>query len=293
MKTLDEVVVQAITDMIIGRYKGYDYDGEHHLETFLRRSDIKLDPQGASFLIGDPFDVLPRLFVGKDAEKMLLRLASPKEYAGDYLKHGDTVQQLNDILWAEDLNIEMQGATPVLKEIAHVNRDAQSESANRETASPTVAVAKSPVANGVFIVHGRALGTKDTVVRFLIDLQLAPIVLQELPGKGRTIAEKFEDHASDAGFAVVIFTPDDKGSLAGEGSESQPRARQNVIFELGFFIGKLGRSKVSVLHKGEVEIPSDYAGVEYIVFDDTGGWKSNLIRELRSAGFDVDANLAI
>ncbi len=144
----------------------------------------------------------------------------------------------------------------------------------------------------VFVVHGRDVGVRDSVVRFLSDLQLKPIVLQERPSKGRTIAEKFEEHAREAGFAVVLFTPDDEGALVGEYSNPQLRARQNVIFELGFFIGRLGRDKVSVLYKGDVEIPSDYAGVEYIPFDYEGGWKLKLITELQTAGFDVDANQA-
>ena len=129
-------------------------------------------------------------------------------------------------------------------------------------------------------------------MRFLSDLGLNPIILQEIPGQGRAIINKFEDHANEAGFAVALFTPDDEGAPAGETNIPQPRARQNVIFELGFFIGKLDRNKVSVLYKCDVEIPSDYAGVEYIPFDDAGGWNLKLIGELQSASFDVDANQA-
>ena len=140
----------------------------------------------------------------------------------------------------------------------------------------------------VFVVHGRDEGTKDSVARFIRDLSLDPIILSELPARGQTIMEKFESN-SEVGFAVALLTPDDIGSLMGE-DEQSPRVRQNVIFELGFFIGKLGRGRVCALIKGEPEIPSDYAGVEYIPIDKAGGWKTKLVGELKAAGFDVDAN---
>lgn len=113
------------------------------------------------------------------------------------------------------------------------------------------------------------------------------MILQEQPDQGRTIIEKFEQYAQ-VNFAVVLFTPDDVGGL--EAENLRPRTRQNVIFELGYFIGKLGRERVRVLVKGDIEIPSDYSGVLYISLDDAGGWQMALFRELKSAGFDVDAN---
>ena len=141
----------------------------------------------------------------------------------------------------------------------------------------------------VFVIHGRDEGTRATVARFLEQLNLKPVILDEQSNRGLTIIEKFERHAQ-VGFAVALLTPDDAGSLQGDGSNLNPRARQNVIFELGFFIGKLGRKGVCALTKGNVEIPSDYAGVVYIPLDDSEGWKVKLFRELKNAGFDVDAN---
>ena len=145
-----------------------------------------------------------------------------------------------------------------------------------------------PYSNLVFVVHGRDEGTKSMVARFLEALDLVAIALSELPAQGQTIIEKFESN-SDVEFAVILLTPDDTGSLLEEDKQN-PRARQNVIFELGFFIGKLGRDRVCVLTKGEPEIPSNYAGGEYIPIDEAGGWKMKLVRELKAAGFDVDAN---
>lgn len=149
-----------------------------------------------------------------------------------------------------------------------------------------------PSTNEVFVIHGRDNEVKQTVARFLEKIDLKPVILHERPDRGRTIIEKFEQHA-EVGFAVALLTPDDEGSLYGEENNLKPRARQNVIFEFGYFIGRLGRQKVCALTKGNVEIPSDYSGVLYIRLDDAGGWKMKLITELKNAGLDVDANKAL
>ena len=111
--------------------------------------------------------------------------------------------------------------------------------------------------------------------------------MQEQPDRGRTIIEKFEEYAQ-VDFAIALFTPDDIGGL--DGDDPQFRARQNVIFEFGYFIGKHGRKRVRALVKGNIEIPSDYSGVLYIPLDDSDGWKDHLLDELKDAGFNVDAN---
>ena len=141
----------------------------------------------------------------------------------------------------------------------------------------------------VFIVHGRDNEAKETIARFLEQLELIPIILHEQSSQGSTVIEKFERHAQPA-FTVVLLTPDDVGALQGEENNLKPRARQNVIFELGFFIGRLGRNRVCALTKGEVEIPSDYAGVVYIPLDGAGGWKMKLGQELKAAGLDFNAD---
>ena len=146
--------------------------------------------------------------------------------------------------------------------------------------------------NEVFIVHGRHDGAKQMVARFLERLELSPIILHEQPNQGQTIIEKFEEH-SNVGFAVVLLTPDDVGGPADEGNTQRPRARQNVILELGFFLGKLGRERTCALLVDDVEIPSDYDGVLYIPMDGQGAWMMNLVRELKGAGLEVDANLAL
>ncbi len=144
--------------------------------------------------------------------------------------------------------------------------------------------------NQVFVIHGRDHGTRDTVSRFLERLGLKVVILQEEPDQGRTIIEKFEQCAQ-GDFALALFTPDDVGGL--DDDALQPRARQNVVFEFGYFIGKFGRDRVRALVKGNPEIPSDYSGVIYITLDDSEGWKMTLIREMKNAGFNIDANLVL
>ena len=112
------------------------------------------------------------------------------------------------------------------------------------------------------------------------------VVLREQPNEGRTVIEKFEDY-SDVGFAVVLLTPDDVGGKSA--SELLPRARQNVIFELGYFLAELGRNRVCALHVPALEIPSDYP-VLYVPFDEKGGWRFELAKELRAAGLSIGMN---
>lgn len=144
----------------------------------------------------------------------------------------------------------------------------------------------------VFLIHGRDEGTRDTVARFLGKLGLEPVILAEQASQGKTIIEKFE-RSGQVRFAIALLTPDDIGSTSNDVDTPRPRARQNVIFELGFFIGCLGRERVCALTKGKVQIPSDYSGVVYIPLDDGDGWKLQLVRELKTAGFTVDANRAL
>lgn len=116
------------------------------------------------------------------------------------------------------------------------------------------------------------------------------MILHELRNSGRTIIEKFEENA-EVQFAVILLTPDDVGRLKTE-AEPQlcPRPRQNVVFEMGYFIGRIGRDRVFPLTVGDTEIPSDYAGVVYTEMDGRGAWKGDLVRELKGAKFEIDAN---
>jgi predicted nucleotide-binding protein len=145
--------------------------------------------------------------------------------------------------------------------------------------------------NTVFIVHGRDSGTKNAVARFVETLGFKCVILHERPSMGRTIITKFHEESDGAGFAIVLMTPDDLGKAAVD-TDLRPRARQNVVFELGFFIGKLGSKKVIAMVKGAVERPSDLDGVLYISLDEAD-WQVKLGQELDAAGLHVDLNRLI
>lgn len=139
----------------------------------------------------------------------------------------------------------------------------------------------------IFVVHGHDHALLHETVRMLErSTSREVIVLHEQPNAGRTILEKFEAHAATASYAVVLVTGDDVGGAAGKSTAL--RGRQNVIFELGFFFGRLGRERVAVLLAPGVEEPSDISGLVYIPVDSGGAWKHQLARELDAAAIPVD-----
>ena len=145
----------------------------------------------------------------------------------------------------------------------------------------------------VFVVHGHDEALLQSVARLLEKLGLEPVVLKEQPNRGsRALIEKFEAESSSASYAIVLLTPDDVGgkapSVADKAPPIRPRARQNVVLELGYFMGALGRENVCPLYSGDLELPSDYGGVAYTKAD--SGWEFKLANELHAAGFDVDLN---
>jgi predicted nucleotide-binding protein len=142
----------------------------------------------------------------------------------------------------------------------------------------------------VFVVHGHDDEMKQHVARTLSTLGLHPIILHEQPNGGRTIIEKFEVNA-DVSFAVVLLSPDDMAfPAASNAKQAKPRARQNVVLELGYFVGRLGRNRVIALKRGDLELPSDFSGVVYTPYDAAGHWRFELVRELKAVGYKVDAN---
>jgi hypothetical protein len=144
------------------------------------------------------------------------------------------------------------------------------------------------ISREVFIVHGHD-EVREAVARFIERLDLDPIILAEQPNSGKTIIEKLEDY-QDVAFALVLLTPDDVGGK--DSANLKHRARQNVILELGFFMGALGRSKVCALYKGSIEMPSDYSGVIFISLDQAD-WRVKVAKELKKSGFAVDINKAV
>lgn len=168
-----------------------------------------------------------------------------------------------------------------------------SASSSGKSSSGGVGVEKSSAENKVFIVHGHDDAMRLEIKQFIERLQLRPIVLQDEASKGQTVLEKLERYRDQANYAVVLLSPDDVGYSKRDGEKAaKPRARQNVVLELGMMLGALGRGRVAVLHQGDVELPSDIHGLVYIAYLSAHIESANLklAKELRAAGFNVDLN---
>jgi hypothetical protein len=139
--------------------------------------------------------------------------------------------------------------------------------------------------NRIFIVHGHDDEAKEKTARFIREIGCEPIILHEQPSGGKTVIEKIESN-SDVSYAIILYTPCDEGKAI-EDIEFRKRARQNVVFEHGYLIGKLGRDKVCALQKSDVETPGDISGVVYITMDDKGAWRYEVIDEMKALGYEV------
>lgn len=154
------------------------------------------------------------------------------------------------------------------------------------TVEPTAQTAATKDPKRIFIVHGHDHAAVNDVKVFVHRITgIMPEILADQPGAGDTIIEKFEKHAGNSDYAIVLLTSDDEGRVRGSESVLKPRARQNVVLELGYFFGKLGRHRVAVLNGG-VEQPSDVHGLNYISYP-IGTWTEELRGELRAAGFTL------
>lgn len=173
----------------------------------------------------------------------------------------------------------------LLKEIGQtvMKSDGQLLGSHTQDSGPTQSKPK------VFIVHGRDDGVKNEVARWISRIGLEDVILHEQASIGRTLNTKFQEVADEAAFALIIMTPDDIGGLVA-GPQAH-RARQNVIFELGYFLGKLGPRRVVALVTDQgLEKPSDYEGVVYVSHDKSGAWKLALAREFTALGIKFDAS---
>jgi predicted nucleotide-binding protein len=189
---------------------------------------------------------------------------------------------LKDILSRESDDV-LIGLAEFLPEDKQISVAAKLPANSRSTAEPDHATDGQ-----IFVVHGHAPGVLHETVRVLErGTGREILVLREQAHAGRTILEQFEEHAAHTSYAVVLLTGDDEGGIRAS-NNMNPRGRQNVIFELGFFFGKLGRRRVAVLLEENVEKPSDIDGIIYINLDQAGAWKRALARELEAANIPVN-----
>jgi predicted nucleotide-binding protein len=220
-------------------------------------------------------------------EELLRRFFSDDQLLTDYKALRLPKYQLND--WDDDevadTNTDrMKERVTFLRSVVDRLRLVPESPAQEETRAPNPLLGNPRV----FIIHGRDDSAKSQVARFVEKLGLEAVILHEQANQGRTIIEKLDRH-SDVAFAIALLTPDDVGGSAH--SQLQPRARQNVIYEIGRFESKLGRERVIILHAHGVEIPSDLSGLVYHEMDKAGGWQLSVAKELRAAGIQVNLNL--
>ncbi|MFT3886467.1 MAG: nucleotide-binding protein [Flavobacteriales bacterium] len=165
----------------------------------------------------------------------------------------------------------------------------------KSTVSEKYAVAEKSMPldkSQVFIVHGHDEEAKTKTARFIEKLGLKPIILHEQASGSKTVIEKIEAY-SNVGFGIVLYTPCDIGAKNEENPNLKNRARQNVVFEHGFLIGKIGRENVCALVKDEIETPNDISGVVYVKMDNEDAWHLKIARELRNSGYEIDMNKVI
>jgi predicted nucleotide-binding protein len=196
--------------------------------------------------------------------------------------HGDSRNDLADLLRSVDQEVACLNSIVDRLDIFPLDSSVPPELS-------TTRVSKATDLSRAFIVHGHDEGARESVARFLERLGLTPVILHEQANLGKTLIEKLE-HYGDVSFAVVLLTPDDEGRTAGTAETLRLRARQNVLLELGFFVGSLGRERVCALHKEGIDLPSDWDGVAWVPLDGRGSWRLELARELKAAGFKVDLN---
>jgi len=173
----------------------------------------------------------------------------------------------------------------ILKECKSLLLEAKPKSEAPTPNKPQIPLDKSKV----FIVHGHDDAAKEAAARFVENLGFKAIILHEQASSGKTIIEKIEAN-TNVGFAIVLYTPCDLGASKGEKDHPKPRARQNVVFEHGYLMGKIGRENVCALVKGDIEKPTDISGVVYIPMDEGDSWKLAVAKEMKKSGYDVDFN---
>lgn len=200
------------------------------------------------------FEYLRRIFsTDEEAEKY----NSPLHYA--FLLDSNLGRDIRDFF--DDIKEKIHRLDSLLERIDLISLETLIENVQVQN--------KIPVTKKVFIVHGRDEVSKANLEILLKEMGLEPIVLHRQADEGQTVIEKFEKHGSDVGYAFILLTPDEMAYLANEDSlpdnerKKEKRARPNVIFEFGYFVGKLTRNRVCCLYTGGVTLPSDLSGFVY------------------------------
>jgi putative nucleotide-binding protein containing TIR-like domain len=209
---------------------------------------------------------------------------SSKEYAEE--KNRNLNPNIIMCFFPHDIVEDDEYTTDITKRtIKECEEEAIPKSADLLPNKPKAPMDKSKV----FIVHGHDNAAKEAVARFIEKIGLQAIILHEQASSGQTIIEKIEAN-SNVGFGIVLYTPCDLGTTQKQKGDLKPRARQNVVFEHGYLIGKIGRENVCALVKEDIETPNDISGVVYIKMDEGDSWKFSVAKEMKACGYEVDLN---
>lgn len=207
-----------------------------------------------------------------------------------YLTTVDELYILNSSKHNENIieNVTTYNITDdIMEEVESILENKINKTENKTENKTTIIEEKN--SDKIFIVHGHDNSAKNELARFIERIGLKAIILHEQANGGNTIIEKIEEYANTVGFAIILYTACDKGKSKKD-DDLKDRARQNVVFEHGYFVGKLGRNRVIALNKENIETPSDINGVIYIPMDSNEGWQTKILQELIKAGYTIDAN---
>jgi putative nucleotide-binding protein containing TIR-like domain len=238
------------------------------------------------YLKGEQFFFKGYIFDKAKIQRILIKESnrSSEEYAEE--KNRNLPPDLIMYILPQDIIESKEYTTDITKRtIKECEEEATPKSADSLPNMPKAPMDKSKV----FIVHGHDNAAKEAVARFIEKIGLQAIILHEQASSGNTIIEKIEAN-SNVGFAIVLYTPCDVGASKGEKDQLKPRARQNVVFEHGYLIGKIGRKNVCALVKGNIETPNDISGVVYIKMEEGDSWKFAVAKEMKACGYEVDLN---
>ena len=226
--------------------------------------------------------------------ELLKRLFTTEKLADEYSRYGPMIMSLNEPSLGKKIQDLNKDIDDKIHRIDSIIERLELIPLNSSQKPMIAQEAKGKIlSKKVFIVHGHDEVAKTNLEIFLQEIGLEPIVLHRQADEGLTIIEKFEKH-SDVSYAFILLTPDEVGYLSSEKTKpdnernKENRARSNVIFEFGFFVGKLGRSKVCCLYTGDVSLPSDVSGMIYKKFDRSIEEVAyGIIKDLKASGFQI------
>ncbi|MGK3722396.1 TIR domain-containing protein [Priestia megaterium] len=306
---LDSAITDVTDDMYIHAERLTDFNGGTHLSYYhvciKNRIGIEMYEYDIASLEDIIYDItIPYLektdfeFDGYNIHADIIERITIKETE---IMSGDLVGIINDMSFVREsiFNLNNRYIRDITRDTIKEGKGKLKADAGIGDESPQNKIKESEPnqeldKTKVFIVHGHDNAAKSEVEAFIRRLSLEPIIIHQQANGGQTIIEKIERY-SNVGFGVVLYTPCDMGASNADADAGQsiyrPRARQNVIFEHGYLVGKIGRENVTALVKDEIETPNDISGVVYIEMDSRQRWHLDLAKELRASGYNVDFSL--